>query len=111
MAIKIRRHDEVVVISGDDKGKRGRVLAVFRDKNRVLVEGVNFVKRHTKPRPGRQGGIVEKEAPGPRVQPHDRGPAGRRRFAHRPPGAGRRQENPRGARRADKRFPRGASKS
>jgi large subunit ribosomal protein L24 len=63
MAMKIRRHDEVVVISGDDKGKRGRVLAVFPDKNRVLVEGVNFMKRHTKPRPGRQGGIVEKEAP------------------------------------------------
>jgi large subunit ribosomal protein L24 len=63
MAMKIRRHDEVVVITGEDKGKRGRVLAVFPDKSRVLVEGVNFVKRHTKPRPGRQGGIVEKEAP------------------------------------------------
>jgi large subunit ribosomal protein L24 len=63
MALKIRRNDEVVVITGEDKGKRGRVLAVFPEKRRVLVEGVNFVKRHTKPRPGRQGGIVEKEAP------------------------------------------------
>jgi len=62
-AMKIRRNDEVLVISGDDKGKKGRVLAVFPDKNRVLVEGVNFVKRHTRPRTGRQGGIVEKEAP------------------------------------------------
>jgi large subunit ribosomal protein L24 len=63
MAMKIRRNDEVVVITGEDKGKRGRVLAVFPEKRRVLVEGINFMKRHTKPRPGRQGGIVEKEAP------------------------------------------------
>jgi large subunit ribosomal protein L24 len=62
-AMKIRRNDEVMVISGDDKGKKGRVLAVFPDKSRVLVEGINFVKRHTRPRTGRQGGIVEKEAP------------------------------------------------
>lgn len=61
--MKIRRNDEVIVITGEDKGKRGKVLAVFPAKTRVLVEGVNFVKRHTKPRPGRQGGIVEKEAP------------------------------------------------
>jgi len=61
--MKIRRNDEVLVISGDDKGKKGRVLAVFPEKSRILVEGVNFVKRHTRPRPGRQGGIVEKEAP------------------------------------------------
>jgi large subunit ribosomal protein L24 len=61
--MKIRRDDQVMVISGDDKGKKGRVLAVFPDKRRILVEGINFVKRHTRPRPGRQGGIVEKEAP------------------------------------------------
>lgn len=61
--MKFRRNDQVVVISGDDKGKRGKILAVFPDKSRILIEGVNFVKRHTKPRPGRQGGIVEKEAP------------------------------------------------
>ena len=64
MAIKIRKGDTVMVIAGDDKGKTGRVLSVDEAKKRVLVEKVNFVKRHTKPR-GRnqQGGILEKEAP------------------------------------------------
>ena len=64
MAIKIRKGDTVMVIAGDDKGKTGRVLSVDETKKRVLVEKVNFVKRHTKPR-GRQaqGGILEKEAP------------------------------------------------
>jgi large subunit ribosomal protein L24 len=57
-----RRNDQVIVIAGDDKGKTGRILMVLRDKDRVIVEKVNFVKRHTKPRTGRQGGIVEKEA-------------------------------------------------
>ncbi len=61
---RIRKGDTVIVIAGDDKGKTGRVLAVDLDKNRVVVEKVNFVKRHTKAR-GRQsqGGILEKEAP------------------------------------------------
>ena len=64
MAIKIRKGDTVIVISGDDKGKTGRVLSVDADKQRVIVEKVNFVKRHTKPRgQGQQGGILEKEAP------------------------------------------------
>jgi len=64
MAIKIRKGDTVMVIAGDDKGKTGRVLSVDEAKNRVLVEKVNFVKRHTKPRGQRaQGGILEKEAP------------------------------------------------
>jgi large subunit ribosomal protein L24 len=64
MAIKIRKGDTVMVIAGDDKGKTGRVLAVDEVKKRVLVEKVNFVKRHTKPRGQRQqGGILEKEAP------------------------------------------------
>lgn len=59
-----RRNDQVVVISGDDRGKSGRILKVLRDKNRVIVEKVNFIKRHTKPRgAGRQGGILEREAP------------------------------------------------
>ena len=64
MAAKIRRDDEVVVIAGKDKGRRGKVLAVRAD-NRVLVSGINLVKKHTKPNPmmGKQGGIVEKEAP------------------------------------------------
>lgn len=62
--MRIRRGDVVQVISGDDKGKRGKILKVFRKKGRAVVEGVNFVKRHTRPtRTGQPGGIVEKEAP------------------------------------------------
>ena len=64
MAMKIRKGDLVMVIAGDDKGKTGRVLAVDSEKQRVVVEKVNFVKRHTKARrQGSQGGIIEKEAP------------------------------------------------
>ena len=64
MGIKIRRGDTVMVIAGDDKGKTGRVLSVDAEKHRVIVEKVNFVKRHTKPKgQGQQGGILEKEAP------------------------------------------------
>lgn len=64
MGMKIRKGDTVIVIAGDDKGKTGRVLSVDAEKNRVVVEKVNFVKRHTKPRgQGQQGGILEKEAP------------------------------------------------
>jgi large subunit ribosomal protein L24 len=64
MGLKLRKGDTVMVIAGDDKGKTGRVLAVDSEKNRVLVEKVNFVKRHTKARgQGQQGGILEKEAP------------------------------------------------
>ena len=59
-----RRNDQVVVISGDDKGKSGRLLKVFRDKDRVIVERVNFVKRHTRARSAQQqGGVIEREAP------------------------------------------------
>lgn len=64
MAIKIRRGDMVQVIAGDDKGRTGRVLAVDEDKQRVVVEKINLVKRHTKSRSqGQQSGIIEKEAP------------------------------------------------
>ena len=64
MALKIRKGDTVMVIAGDDKGKTGRVLSVDESKNRVIVEKVNFVKRHTRPRSqNQQGGILEKEAP------------------------------------------------
>jgi len=64
MAIKIRKGDTVQVISGDDKGKVGKVLAVDEVKQRLIVEKVNFVKRHTKARrAGVQGGILEREAP------------------------------------------------
>jgi len=61
--MKIKKGDTVVVITGRDKGKSGEVLRVFPTENRVLVQGVNLVKRHTKPRPGQEGGIVEKENP------------------------------------------------
>jgi len=59
-----RRNDQVIVIAGDDRGKSGRLLKVFRDKDRVIVERVNFVKRHTRAKSaGQQGGIIEREAP------------------------------------------------
>jgi len=59
----LRKNDSVVVITGKDRGKRGRVLKVIADKNRLIVEGVNIIKRHTKPNPQRniKGGIVERE--------------------------------------------------
>jgi len=61
--LKVRKDDEVVVITGRDKGKSGKVIRVIPDELRVVVQGVNMVKRHTRPAQGRQGGIVEKEAP------------------------------------------------
>jgi large subunit ribosomal protein L24 len=63
--INLRKNDQVVVRTGKDRGKKGRVLIVLRDKNRVVVEGVNVIKRHTRPNPQRniKGGIVEREAP------------------------------------------------
>lgn len=63
--IKIKRNDMVEVIAGKDKGKRGRVLRVIADKDRVLVEHVMMVKKHLKPNPQRniKGGIAEQEAP------------------------------------------------
>jgi large subunit ribosomal protein L24 len=60
--LKIKKGDKVVVISGRDKGKSGEVLRVLVEENRAVVQGVNMVKRHTRPRPGEPGGIVEKEA-------------------------------------------------
>ena len=64
IALPIRKNDNVVVIAGRDRGKRGRVLRVVPSKNRLIVEGVNFVKRHTRANPQRniKGGIVEREA-------------------------------------------------
>jgi len=60
----VRKNDNVVVMAGRDRGKRGRVLKVFPDRNRVVIEGVNFIKRHTRlnPRANVKGGIVEREA-------------------------------------------------
>ena len=64
MAMSIRKNDQVIVRAGKDRGKKGRVLKVLPEKNRVVVEGVNVIKRHTKPNPQRQvkGGVVEREA-------------------------------------------------
>jgi large subunit ribosomal protein L24 len=64
LATPIRKNDNVVVTTGKDRGKRGRVMRVVPDKNRVIVEGVNVIKRHTKPNPQRniKGGVVEREA-------------------------------------------------
>ena len=63
--LKIRSDDQVLVISGKDRGKTGRVLRVDPKKERVYVEGLNIVKRHTRPRPGTTdpGGVVESEGP------------------------------------------------
>ena len=64
MALKIRKGDTVIVIAGDERGKTGRVLSVDEAKHRLIVEKVNFVKRHTKARrQGVKSGIVEREAP------------------------------------------------
>lgn len=62
--VHVKKGDTVLVITGKDAGKKGKVLTVFPEKQRVIVEGVNVVKRHTKPNKKMpQGGIVEKEAP------------------------------------------------
>ena len=60
----VRRNDTVIVIAGKDRGKRGRVLKLLPERNRVVVEGANFIKRHTRPNPSRniKGGVVEREA-------------------------------------------------
>ena len=61
---RLRKNDEVIVIAGKDKGRKGTVVSVLLDKHRVIVEGVNLVKKHVKPNPNKQieGGIVEQEA-------------------------------------------------
>jgi large subunit ribosomal protein L24 len=65
MALRVRADDEVVVISGKDRGKTGRVLQVDPVKQRVFVEGLNIVKRHQRPTPGtnQPGGVIEKPGP------------------------------------------------
>lgn len=55
--------DKVVVITGSSKGKQGKILKIFKDENRVLVEGVNIHKKHLKPNGQREGSIVDREAP------------------------------------------------
>ena len=61
--MKVRKGDDVIVLAGRDKGKKGSVLRVLQDEGRVVVQGVNVVKRHTKPSAAEPGGIVEREAP------------------------------------------------
>jgi large subunit ribosomal protein L24 len=69
MGVKIRRDDEVVVISGKDRGKTGKVLRVDRAKQKVFVEGLNIIKRHQRPsqvpsaRSQQVGGVIEREGP------------------------------------------------
>ena len=63
--MNLRKNDTVQVIAGRDAGKQGKVLKVLREKNRVIVQGVGFTKKHTRPNPQRniKGGIAEREAP------------------------------------------------
>ena len=61
--LKIKKGDDVIVIAGRDKGRSGRVLRAFPDSRRVIVQGVNTVRRHTRPTRTQSGGIVEKELP------------------------------------------------
>ena len=64
MSMNIKKGDTVVVLSGKDKGKQGKILAVDPKGGKVVVEGINMVSRHTKPRrQGEEGGIIKKEAP------------------------------------------------
>jgi large subunit ribosomal protein L24 len=66
MASKIRHDDNVIVISGKDKGKTGKIIRVEPDRGRVYVEGLNMIKRHQRPvagRPNLQVGVIEKEGP------------------------------------------------
>jgi large subunit ribosomal protein L24 len=63
MANKVKKGDEVIVIAGDHKGSKGKILQVLREKNRVIVEGVNMIKKHEKKtQDNPQGAIVEREA-------------------------------------------------
>ncbi len=62
--MKIKKGDTVEVVAGKDSGKKGRVLVVDRDRDRLVIEGVNMIKRHTRPNPQKnvKGGVVEREA-------------------------------------------------
>ena len=63
LKLKIKKGDKVVVLSGEDKGKTGQVVKAMPKEGKVVVQGINLVKRHTKPSQTTQGGIVTKEAP------------------------------------------------
>lgn len=60
----VRKNDNVIIVTGKDRGKRGRVLKVLPERNRIVIEGMNFIKRHTRPNPQQniKGGIVERES-------------------------------------------------
>jgi large subunit ribosomal protein L24 len=59
----LRKNDRVMVMTGRDKGKAGKIISIIAEKGRALVEGVNMVKRHMRPGPNTQGGILDKESP------------------------------------------------
>ncbi len=63
--LHVKKNDQVIVTAGKDQGKQGKVLRVFPDRNRAVVENINFIKRHTRPNPQRniKGGLVERESP------------------------------------------------
>jgi large subunit ribosomal protein L24 len=63
--LKVKKNDQVLVVTGKDRGAKGRVLRVLASDGKALVERVNMIKRHTRPNPnkGIQGGILEREAP------------------------------------------------
>ena len=62
--INIKKNDRVTVIAGKDKGKSGRVIKVFPDKNKLMVEKINYIKKHTRPTQKiKHGGVIEKESP------------------------------------------------
>ena len=64
MSMNVKKNDTVIVLSGKDKGKQGKVLTVMPETKKVIVEKVNVVTRHTKPRQqGEEGGLIKKEAP------------------------------------------------
>jgi large subunit ribosomal protein L24 len=64
VTVRLKKNDLVEVITGKEKGKTGKILKVVREKNQVLIEKVNMIKRHSRPSPTTgQGGIIEKEAP------------------------------------------------
>ena len=92
--MSIKKDDLVVVLSGKDKGKQGKVLEVQPKSGKVVVENINVVSRHTKPRKqGDQGGILKKEAPPLRLQGAEGLPQVQQAHPHRPQGRGR-QEGP-----------------
>ena len=63
MSLRVRKNDNVLILSGNHKGKKGKVLKVFPDTKRIIVEGVNLIKRHTRPsQKNPKGGVIEKEA-------------------------------------------------